>query len=112
MKITTSSSWPDRARFLSAFALLLTAPTLAHAAGAGGGFQWETNIQKIANSFTGPMAFYTTLLAVVVGASMYYWGHHESSAIVKFLAFIVILGSIVMGSTTLAAAFGWTGAVV
>lgn len=49
--------------FLTAFALLMIIPDLAHAAGSG--MPWEGPLEQIVNSITGPVAKAVGTLAVI-----------------------------------------------
>ncbi len=92
--------------------LVLLLPTVANAAGAGGTMPWDANFLKIIQSFTGPTAYGVTILMAVAGACTFAFGHHEASGFIKLIAFVVLLGSFLMGSTAFANAMGWTGALV
>ena len=57
--MTASFFWSRSTLFwaLLLFAVILFLPSLAHAASTGGsGLEWETPLQKIRDSVTGPVA--------------------------------------------------------
>ncbi len=81
---------------LIVFALLC--PEQAHATTTGGtGLPWETPIQKITDSFLGPVALGMILIGLVGGV----WGFitgGEINGFVRSMVVIVLAGSILMAA--------------
>jgi type IV secretory pathway VirB2 component (pilin) len=60
------------------FALLL--PVAAHAATGGGGLPWETPLQTLSNSISGPLAYGLSLIGLVVsGGVLIFTGRRTES---------------------------------
>jgi len=108
---TNSLSWPN----VTALFLLLTfmaMPSMAHAAGAGGIMPWDQNLMRVSQSFTGPFAYAMTILGLVAAAVMLFFAHHDGGGFIKAVAFVVLVGSFLMGANAFASTMGWTGAVI
>jgi len=106
------SRWPKTTVVLAL--LLLTAllvPDAAHAAGAGGLMPWDTNLQKISQSFTGVFAYSMTIIGLV-GACIILLFAQEIPYFLKAVCFVVLVGSLLMGANAFANTMGWTGAIV
>ena len=71
MKIFFARRLPHSA--LAALALTLLSRQAA-AAGAGGITEWETPLQKVVQSITGPVAFSISVIGIVVAGAMLIWG--------------------------------------
>ena len=87
-------------------------PTLAHAAGAGGGaLPWDTPLTTLRNDLTGPFAGTIALLAFVVAGVVLIFGG-EVSEFIRRLIYVVLVAAMLVGVTNFAAALGITGALV
>lgn len=93
-------------------ALALLASAYSFAAGTGGVPQWENPMQKIANSLTGPMAYFIALVGlVIIGASILY--SHELGVFgQKASIFVMAIGILAFAAPILGSVFGVTAAVV
>lgn len=95
----------------TATCLLLMAPALAHAAGAGGNMPWDNNIQRISADFTGPLAYAIALIGTVAAGGMLIFSQ-ELPFFLKAVCFLVLAASFMCGASAFASSMGWTGAVV
>ena len=113
MENTRMTFWHNKTHLalgLLVLTLLLT-PDLAHAAGAGGIMPWDRNLMRISQSFTGPFAYAITIIGLVGACAMLLFAQ-EIPYFMKAVAFIVLVGSLLMGANAFAATMGWVGSVV
>lgn len=98
----------------SLFILLLGlfAAEFALAAASGGGLPWESPLNTIKDSLTGPVAGVISLVAIVVsGVALIFGG--DFSGFVRGLINVVLVISIVIGASSLLSnLFGSSGAVI
>ncbi len=94
---------------LATIALTLAEPALASS--GGGGLPWESPLQQIQQSITGPVAGFIALAAVAIAGGMLIFGG-ELNDFARRLCFIALVGGILLGSTQIVALFGATGASV
>ncbi len=93
-------------------ALLLLLPETAHAAGAGGGMPYESWLQQLRDSITGPVAFSLGIAGLVISGGVLIFGG-ELNAFARTLVFLVlVMGFIIGASNLLTGFFGSAGAVV
>ncbi|NSY99573.1 conjugal transfer protein TrbC [Agrobacterium tumefaciens] len=96
-----------------AFALLaltaLTSPALASS--GGGGLPWESPLQQIQQSITGPVAGFIALAAVAIAGGMLIFGG-ELNDFARRLCYIALVGGVLLGATQIVGLFGATGATV
>jgi type IV secretory pathway VirB2 component (pilin) len=102
-------------RSAARFALLLAALCLPEIAlantGGGGGLPWETPLQTIRDSLTGPVAYAISLMGVVVaGATLVFGG--EVNDFVRRLIMLVLAISLLVFSTNILSTLFNTGAVL
>lgn len=91
--------------------LVVLAPAVAHAAGAGGALPWDGPLTTLRNDITGPVAFTVALLAMVAcGAALIFGG--EISEFVRRLIMVVLVAAFIVAVTNFAAALGIAGAIV
>ena len=108
----SARSLARRAAGTLASATLLLAPAVAHAGGAGGGgLAWETPLQSIANSITGPVAGLISLLGISVAGGMLIWGG-ELNEFVRRLVMVVLVIALIVGAASLLSALFGVGAVL
>ena len=88
-------------------------PSLALAAGAGGGgtLPWDTPLTTLRNDLTGPFAGTISLLAFVVAGVVLIFGG-EVSEFIRRLIYVVLVAAMLVGVTNFASALGITGALV
>ena len=104
----------DRKTFLAASAvaallvLHLGSPALAS---SGGSLPWESPLQQIQQSITGPVAGFIALAAVAVAGGMLIFGG-ELNDFARRLMYVVLVAGILLGATQIVALFGSTGASI
>ena len=103
---------PDRlaARIVLGLALglLIAHPALAS---SGGSLPWESPLEQIQKSITGPVAGFIALAAVAVAGGMRIFGG-ELNDFARRLMYIVLVAGILLGATQIVALFGSTGASI
>ena len=83
----------------------------AFASTTGGGLPWESPLQTIKASITGPVAFIISLLAIVAaGVGLVFGG--EFSGFVKTLIYIVLVVALIVGAVNIMNMFGASGALI
>jgi type IV secretion system protein VirB2 len=93
---------------------LAFSPGLALAAGTGGGggLPWETPIQNVTNSLTGPVAKAIALIGIIGAAGVLIFMHAEMNAFVRFVTWIVLVISCLVGANAFLTNSGATAAEV
>ena len=95
---------------LVAVASVLSSPAYASSSG-GGGLPWESPLQTITQSITGPVAFAVSVIGVFAAGAGLIWGG-EISGFTRTLIFVVlVIGLIVAATNILSTLFG-VGALV
>ena len=103
---------PDRTRMLVLLSLLVVAYTAGPAlASSGGSLPWESPLQQIQQSITGPVAGFIALAAVAVAGGMLIFGG-ELNDFARRLMYVVLVAGILLGATQIVALFGATGASI
>jgi type IV secretion system protein TrbC len=94
---------------LTLLVVLLAVPDAAQAAASGGGgLPWETPLQTLRDSITGPVAYAISLMGVVVaGATLVFGGE-----INDFVRRIIMLISLIIFSTNILSTLFNAGAVI
>ena len=105
-----------RTRTLLAAALVgiafLTLPDLAHAATTGGtGLEWETPLQKIRDSVTGPVAYAISLLGIVVTGAVLVFGGEINEFVRRVIMLVMVVSLMVFAADILNTLFN-KGAVI
>ncbi|RWB32106.1 TrbC/VirB2 family protein [Mesorhizobium sp.] len=94
---------------LAAFSCVsLAGPALAS---SGGGLPWESPLQQIQQSITGPVAGFIALAAVAIAGGMLIFGG-ELNDFARRLVYVVLVAGILLGATQIVALFGATGASI
>lgn len=105
----------ERHSILVAGALALTLSLVliepAFASSGGGGLPWESPLQQIQQSITGPVAGFIALAAVAIAGGMLIFGG-ELNDFARRLCYIALVGGVLLGATQIVALFGATGAVL
>lgn len=83
----------------------------ALASSGGGGLPWESPLQQIQQSITGPVAGFIALAAVAIAGGMLIFGG-ELNDFARRLVYVVLVAGILLGSTQIIALFGATGASI
>lgn len=103
-----------RTRITFAFAALALAslgvaePALAS---SGGGLPWESPLEQIQTSITGPVAGFIALAAVAIAGAMLIFGG-ELNDFARRLCYVALVGGVLLGATQIVALFGATGASI
>lgn len=104
------SSLPPRVTRLAPAALalaLVLSPSAAHAGGGGGGgLAWETPLQTIVASITGPVAMAVSLLGIVVSGATLIWGGEINEFVRRMVMLALVIAIIVAAASVLSALFG------
>ncbi|WP_457578242.1 conjugal transfer pilin TrbC [Ensifer adhaerens] len=90
-------------------AIVLASPALASS--GGGGLPWESPLQQIQQSITGPVAGFIALAAVAIAGGMLIFGG-ELNDFARRLCYIALVGGVLLGATQIVGLFGATGATV
>jgi len=92
---------------LAAAVLILWAPDLAHASAAGGGgLPYESALDKIQKSATGPVAFVLSLVGIVVAGGTLIFGGDLSGFFRSMVVLVLVIGIMVSASNVLQTLFG------
>ncbi|GAA4158687.1 conjugal transfer pilin TrbC [Shinella granuli] len=94
---------------LAAISLSLAEPALASS--GGGGLPWESPLQQIQQSITGPVAGFIALAAVAIAGAMLIFGG-ELNDFARRLCYVALVGGVLLGATQIVALFGATGASI
>ncbi|WP_430246223.1 conjugal transfer pilin TrbC [Neorhizobium sp. DAR64861/K0K2] len=94
---------------LVAISIGFTDPALASS--GGGGLPWESPLQQIQQSITGPVAGFIALAAVAIAGAMLIFGG-ELNDFARRLCYVALVGGVLLGATQIVALFGATGASI
>lgn len=83
----------------------------ALASSGGGGLPWESPLQQIQQSITGPVAGFIALAAVAIAGAMLIFGG-ELNDFARRLCYVALVGGVLLGATQIVALFGATGASI
>ena len=72
---------------------------------------WESPLQQIQQSITGPVAGFIALAAVAIAGGMLIFGG-ELNDFARRLCYIALVGGVLLGATQIVALFGSTGAAI
>jgi type IV secretion system protein VirB2 len=101
-----------RTILLASLLAFCIAPGLAEAGTGGGSLPWETPLEAIRDSVTGPVAYAISLMGIVVAGAMLVWGG-EIGAVVRRISMLTLaISLIVVSATILATLFSVSGAVI
>lgn len=104
----------DRQILLTSCLVVLTSFALAGpvlASSGGGGLPWESPLQQIQQSITGPVAGFIALAAVAIAGAMLIFGG-ELNDFARRLCYIALVGGVLLGATQIVGLFGATGATI
>ncbi len=96
-------------KFLILFLVLGLGFAVASTTGAG--LPWESPLQTIKASITGPVAFVISILSLVSAGAGLLWGG-ELSGFIKVLCYIVIVISLIVGAANFMNIFNISGALI
>lgn len=94
-----------------ALLLSLALATPALASSGGGSLPWESPLQQIQQSITGPVAGFIALAAVAIAGAMLIFGG-ELNDFARRLCYVALVGGVLLGATQIVALFGATGASI
>lgn len=83
----------------------------ALASSGGGGLPWESPLQQIQQSITGPVAGFIALAAVAIAGALLIFGG-ELNDFARRLCYVALVGGVLLGATQIVALFGATGASI
>jgi type IV secretion system protein TrbC len=89
--------------------IVLASPALASS--GGGGLPWESPLQQIQQSITGPVAGFIALAAVAIAGGMLIFGG-ELNDFARRLCYIALVGGVLLGATQIVGLFSATGATI
>ncbi|MFB2553842.1 TrbC/VirB2 family protein [Ensifer soli] len=89
--------------------IVLASPAIASS--GGGGLPWESPLQQIQQSITGPVAGFIALAAVAIAGGMLIFGG-ELNDFARRLCYIALVGGVLLGATQIVGLFGATGATI
>ena len=72
---------------------------------------WESPLQQIQQSITGPVAGFIALAAVAIAGGMLIFGG-ELNDFARRLCYVALVGGVLLGATQIVALFGSTGAAI
>jgi type IV secretion system protein VirB2 len=100
--------------FLSFFLFLAFSPSLVLAAGVGGGggLPWETPLQNVQQSLTGPVAKGVALVAIVGALGTLLFLHAEMNQFTRVIVFVVLGIGTLVGANAFLTGSGAQGAEV
>ena len=94
-------------RLLIVVALLT--PVAAHAATGGGGLPWETPLQTLSNSISGPVAYGLSLIGLVVSGGVLIFMGGELNHFARIVVQVVLVISFIIAGKNTMSTFGWGG---
>jgi type IV secretory pathway VirB2 component (pilin) len=99
--------------FLSILLFLAFSPGLALAAGVGGGgLPWETPLQNVQQSLTGPVAKGVALVAIVGALGTLLFLHAEMNQFTRVIVFVVLGIGTLVGANAFLSGSGAQGAEI
>ena len=93
-------------------ALLLLMSRPAWAGGGGGGLPWETPLNTVAQSLTGPVALSISLIALMVAGGTLVFGGELSEFARRSCVAVLAIAFLVLGAGFMTTLFGVGGASV
>ncbi|WP_210317380.1 TrbC/VirB2 family protein [Oryzicola mucosus] len=103
-----------KSRFFLVGAMLATIPVGLSdfaLASSGGSLPWESPLEQIQESITGPVAGFIALAAVAIAGAMLIFGG-ELNDFARRLCYVALVGGVLLGATQIVALFGATGASI
>lgn len=86
--------------------MLFLLPHVAHATpAAGGGLPWESPLQKLSDSFSGPVAFVISLLGIVVCGAMLIWGGEINEFARRAVMLVLVIALLIFANSVLSGLF-------
>ncbi len=110
MRTLHRAQFGKKASVLLLFLIVLA--QLALAGGGGGGLPWETPLNRVATSLTGPVALSVSLIALMVAGGTLVFGGELSEFARRSCVAVLAMAFLVLGAGFMTALFGVGGAVV
>ncbi len=92
--------------------LMLSFETVLWAATGGQGMPWESPIQKITNSLTGPVAASISTLAFFIALASLAFGQDLSGFVRSLVILVLVVAGLISISSIINLIFGVTGAIL
>lgn len=96
---------------LLALAVMLAGASMAQA-GTTGGLPWESPMQLIAESLTGPVAYALGLIGIAISGGSMLWGGELTEFGRRAAMIGLVVSVLVFAAPMLSSAFGVTGALI
>jgi type IV secretory pathway VirB2 component (pilin) len=96
---------------LLAYALLAICDPAWAATGGGSGLPWETPLETLRDSITGPVAYTISLLGVVVAGAALVFGGEINDFVRRMIMLVLVISLIIFAANFLSTLFN-TGAVI
>lgn len=98
--------------FALAVTLLLVLPCdVLASAGAGGDLPYESWLESLRNSVTGPFAFTLAIVGIVVAGSVLVFGG-DLNGFFRSIVFLILVMAFIIGAQSLLAGFFGKGAII
>lgn len=91
--------------------LLLAHPAFAASGSGGAGLPWESPLQTLRQSFSGPVAFTLSLLGIIAAGGTLIWGG-EVSEFARRMVYIVLVICVLVFANTLLTGALFSGATI
>jgi len=98
--------------FILVLLCLTIAPTALAGGGGGGGLPWETPLNRVATSLTGPVALSISLIALMVAGGTLVFGGELSEFARRSCVAVLAIAFLVLGAGFMTSLFGVGGATV
>lgn len=92
--------------------LAIILPDLALASPSGGGLPWDDPLQTLTDSFTGPVAYAVSILALFASFAGLAFGGEMNDTTRRVFLVVLIISGLVFISQLLTSMFGVSGAVI
>jgi type IV secretion system protein VirB2 len=89
-----------RTILITAVTALCLAPGFAEASTGGGSLPWETPLEAIRDSVTGPVAYAISLMGIVVAGAMLVWGGEIGDFVRRIIMLTLAISLIVFSATS------------
>ncbi len=114
---TQGWSWSDVAMdvalsMMSLMATALLAPVAALASSSSSGLPWETPLQTLQQSLSGPVAMAVSIIGIVVCGGMLIWGGEINEFARRGAMLVLVIALLVGSNSVLSTLFSSASAVV
>lgn len=96
---------------VSLLCTVLIAPEALASAGTGGDLPYESWLESLRNSVTGPVAFGVSLIGIVVAGCVLVFGG-DMNGFWRSLVFLVLVMAMIIGASSMMTTFFGKGAVI